>query len=95
MGGPREPAIESMPRYLEAVRQLAQARADPIVALVDASRCVGCGICIDACRDKAITVNDVAVVDPRLCVGCGACVPECPNEALARGRGPHERGATG
>jgi ferredoxin len=95
MGAARQPAIESMPRDSEAVRQPAEAHVDPIVALVDASRCMGCGICIDACRDKAITVDDVAAVDPRLCIGCGACVPECPNEALALGRVPLERGATG
>lgn len=95
MGAARQPVIEPTPRDSEAVRQPVKAHADPIVAVVDASRCTGCGICIDACADKAISVNGVAAVDPRLCVGCGACVPECPNEALALGRVPLERGATG
>ena len=95
MGAARQPAIDSMLRDSGVVQQLAKAHADPIVALVDASRCTGCGVCIDACPDKAISVNDVAAVEPRLCVGCGACVRECPNEALALGRVPLERGATG
>lgn len=65
------------------------------LAIVDADRCTGCGICIEACPEKAISVNRVAAVEPGLCVGCGECVPECPNEALALDRVPLGRGATG
>jgi len=68
-----------------------------LIALVDADRCTGCEICIDACPDKAISVNGVAAVDSGLCIGCGACIPECPNEALSLGRqaAAVERGAAG
>jgi ferredoxin len=58
----------------------------PLIAIVDNDRCTGCEICINACPDKAISVNGVAVVDSGLCIGCGACIPECPNEALSLGR---------
>jgi len=66
-----------------------------MIAVVDAALCTGCGICIEACADKAISVNGSAAVDPGLCSGCGACVPMCPNEALSLGRPRLERGATG
>jgi len=95
MGVARQPAIGSMTHDSAAAERPVEAHADAIIALVDAGRCTGCGHCIDACPDKAISINDVAAVDPRLCVGCGACVPKCPNEALALGGVPHERGATG
>ena len=94
-GAVRQPASESRARSSEAVWQPVEAHFDPIVALVDASRCTGCGICVDACPDQAISINDVAVVDHGSCVGCGVCVRECPNEALALGGVPLERGATG
>jgi NAD-dependent dihydropyrimidine dehydrogenase PreA subunit len=66
-----------------------------LTAVVDGARCAGCGICIEACPDKAISVNGMAAVDPELCLGCGACIPECPNEALSLGLPAHARGVTG
>jgi ferredoxin len=52
------------------------------VVRVDASRCTGCGICIDVCPEQAISIQRVAVVNPRLCTTCGACVRQCPQGAL-------------
>jgi len=53
------------------------------IAVVDLERCAGCGICIDACPEGAITVENTAMIDPHRCVGCGACIDECPNEAIS------------
>ena len=51
-------------------------------AVVDKENCTGCGLCVDVCSQKAITVNDLAEVDKEKCDGCGSCVKECPNEAI-------------
>ncbi len=53
------------------------------VAWVDASRCRGCGVCMDACPSDAIRMsNGHAIVQPDLCTGCGACVDACPTGAI-------------
>ena len=50
------------------------------------SKCTGCGSCLAACPQKAITIGPlhekmVALTDRTLCVDCGTCVSACPNEA--------------
>ena len=52
------------------------------MALVDPDCCTGCGVCIDRCPVKAISVNDYAVADPLKCLGCGLCSTDCPVEAI-------------
>lgn len=50
---------------------------------VDAAKCVGCKVCIEACPTKAITMqNNKAVIDPAKCVNCGVCVAKCPTKAI-------------
>jgi len=54
----------------------------PLVAVVDASLCMACGVCADVCPEGAIAVDDAAHIDASLCTGCGQCVAECPEEAI-------------
>lgn len=49
---------------------------------IKADDCVGCGACVDACPQDAITVDDVAVINADSCVDCGACIDECPSGAI-------------
>ncbi len=51
-------------------------------AVVDESKCEGCGECVDECPVGAIELNDTAHVDPELCTECGSCVDVCPNQAI-------------
>lgn len=49
-----------------------------------ASQCIGCGLCIDACPEKAhIFVNNPGSINRKLCRGCGACADACPSGAMA------------
>jgi NAD-dependent dihydropyrimidine dehydrogenase PreA subunit len=63
-------------------------------AAVDRDRCTGCGACVEACPDGAISmVGGVAAVDPTLCAGCGCCISECPAEALSLDHGASAHGS--
>lgn len=61
---------------------------EPFVAVVDAGKCTGCGLCPAECSyDGALTMGEkdgkkVAVVNPALCKGCGACVAVCEPRAI-------------
>jgi ferredoxin len=56
-----------------------------VIAEVDEQRCSGCGTCVDACVEQAISLHPLATIDPERCIGCGACCGACPNEALSFG----------
>ncbi len=44
--------------------------------------CIGCGLCIQHCNAKAITLkNGKAKIDPKLCEGCAMCIAVCNNGA--------------
>jgi Pyruvate/2-oxoacid:ferredoxin oxidoreductase delta subunit len=59
------------------------------VGVVEQERCVGCGICVEACPFGAIAERDgVAAVDREACMGCGVCVSHCAQEALSLVREP-------
>jgi len=50
---------------------------------VQTERCNGCGVCVDACPNGAILLqNGVALISQDLCQECEACLDVCPQGAL-------------
>ncbi len=56
-----------------------------IVYRIINSKCPGCGLCIKACPQKAITFmgkKQPVVLDMNLCIKCGACIQACKLDAI-------------
>jgi dissimilatory sulfite reductase (desulfoviridin) alpha/beta subunit len=51
---------------------------------LDPESCKGCLICVDACREGALTSDEdgMPVIDQQRCLGCSQCVRACPVGAL-------------
>jgi len=57
------------------------------LAKADPESCTGCGLCVDRCQFKAISLVDwVSRVDESRCFGCGLCVATCPTGSLSLGQ---------
>lgn len=46
-------------------------------------RCISCGICVDACPEKALEqIPEGISINRSICTGCGLCAVECPTTAM-------------
>jgi heterodisulfide reductase subunit A len=55
------------------------------IAMVDKTRCSGCGLCVENCAYNAVSLSEedgLAVVNSALCKGCGACAANCRCSAI-------------
>ena len=53
------------------------------VAIVDATVCDECGLCMPLCPPGAITMHrDGLEIDAVVCTGCEKCIEPCPVAAL-------------
>jgi NAD-dependent dihydropyrimidine dehydrogenase PreA subunit len=56
---------------------------------VDLEKCTGCGDCLDACANQAISLfAGKAVIDLETCLDCGACAQACPVGAISQAELP-------
>ncbi len=63
--------------------------------LVDASKCLGCGTCVEACPEKKVLgliAGKAVLTTPANCIGHGACKTACPLDAITLVLGTEERG---
>jgi heterodisulfide reductase subunit A len=65
-------------------------KIEPIISVVDESKCrnktAKCGVCQDKCPYGAIVIepNKAAQIITASCHGCGTCVAECPQDAITQ-----------
>lgn len=56
------------------------------IPIIDAAKCTGCGLCVEACPNEALSMlNGCAVVSkPDACMYTGNCELICPEDAISR-----------
>jgi ferredoxin len=71
----RHPA-SMLPQFIRKLRK----------PVIDASKCVRCGLCVKQCPVKALSFKDKKkppVYDYKLCIRCYCCQEVCPSKAIA------------
>ncbi|MDW7675784.1 MAG: 4Fe-4S binding protein [Bacillota bacterium] len=50
---------------------------------VSTNTCSGCGLCIKACRENGLTLDNKTIsINYESCLNCGLCIDACPREVL-------------
>jgi NAD-dependent dihydropyrimidine dehydrogenase PreA subunit len=49
---------------------------------VDKEKCVGCGICVNACPARVISMKEKKAAISDKCIDCGKCARACPQGAI-------------
>jgi formate dehydrogenase major subunit len=84
--------VERLLELVDARREAARClRCDTHIVL-DADRCVACGLCVDVCPYGCLALianvgatasgSFALTLDERACIRCGLCVDRCPATAL-------------
>lgn len=95
------PVIDAELRVRDGVREVEGVLSDAVArreatrclrcnthVVLDAARCVACGLCVDVCPFSCLSLGGgeegdyLLSLDERACVRCGLCVDRCPAKAL-------------
>ena len=51
---------------------------------INEEKCNGCGLCVTACHEGALTMVDgkAKLISESYCDGLGDCLPQCPTDAI-------------
>ncbi len=54
------------------------------IITIDEEKCNGCGLCVSACHEGALIIEDgkAKLISETYCDGLGDCLPECPTGAI-------------
>lgn len=59
---------------------------EPAEITIRRDQCNGCGLCVSACSDYSLTIEDGKAVESKYalfgCIGCGQCMAVCPTGAI-------------
>ena len=58
----------------------------PVRAVVDETKCIGCGVCKDSCMYSALSIENKKAKITEKCDGCGVCWSMCPKRAISMER---------
>ena len=53
---------------------------------INRGKCTGCGMCVEACKNGAVSLNCVdgkVMVNVVACKECGECIKVCPNGCIS------------
>lgn len=97
------PCVDACPvePHPETGRRALYRDDDLMIIINDLDRCIGCGSCAEACRDKrggVIVSNPVTGSPERMCTLCNGdpqCVKYCPYDALSYIEMDNDRDLTG
>lgn len=60
-----------------------ESQLESIEILYNQSKCSRCKICIDTCKQNAISlIDNKIIINDKKCLGCLECMSNCPNDAL-------------